>query len=227
MPVIVNPSASYNWTLTRERICDKALEKCSRLSPGEQVASEDRSLCLEALDGILKNLLWRGYRWPKIASGATTLTFSSGVQSQSLPQDFYDIVQLNYVDGSGNETPFKTKLTTLEWDLIPLKTTQAAYPDRFYIDNANTLFIYPVTNQTVTGKLYYQKVIDNSVAQSSVTLDSPWLLGLVYGVAAEVGPEFGVDPKKIAFFEAKWERQLNLGVMNEGPRGPDRIQVSD
>jgi hypothetical protein len=58
-----------SWTLTRERICDKALEKCQRLGVGRTVSADDRALCLEALDGILKNLHWYGYSWPKTVSG--------------------------------------------------------------------------------------------------------------------------------------------------------------
>jgi hypothetical protein len=177
MSLIANPSTTVDWSLLRERICDKALEKCGRLGIGEAATADDRNLCLEALDSVLKNLLWRGYSWPKTLTSSTALTFSSGVQFQALPQDFYNGASINYVDASGNENPLKGPLTTVEWRSIVLKSTQASYPDRFYIDNFNVLWIYPITNQTVSGKLYYQKVIADSVANTNVDLDSPWLLG--------------------------------------------------
>jgi hypothetical protein len=216
-----------NWVLTRERICDKALEKCQRLGVGRTVNGDDRALCIEALEGILKNLLWRGYSWPKTASGSTSLTLTVGLASVALPLDYYTGAHVNYVDSSGNEVPLPSPITREEWANIPLKTTQASYPQKYYIDNFNILFPYPLTNQTVTLKLYYQKVIDNTVAQATTNLDSPWTMGLVYGVAAEVGDEFGVALPKLQRFEAKWERQLNLGVMNESPPGPDRMTMSD
>lgn len=227
MPLIVSPSATVDWTLTRERICDKALEKCQRLGVGRTVSADDRNLCLEALDAILKNLLWRGYSWPKTASGSSTLSLTSGLASIAMPTDYYSDAHINYVDTSGNEVPLPPPVTREEYASIPLKTAQASYPQQVYIDNFNVLFPYPVTNQSVTLKVYYQKVIDDSVAQSSLSLDSPWILGLVYGVAAEVGDEFGVKAEKLARFEAKWERQLQFGVMNEVPPGPDRMTVSD
>lgn len=227
MALIVSPSATANWTLTRERICDKALEKCKRLGIGRNATAGDRSLCLEALDGILKQLLWYGYSWPKTVSGFGTLSLTSNLASIAMPTDFYTGAHVNYVDTSGNEVPLPTPITREEWANTPLKTTQASYPQKVYIDNFNTLFPYPRTNQTVVLNVYYQKVIANTVASSSVDLDSPWYVGLVYGVAAEVGDEFGVDDKKLMKFEAKWNAQRSLGIMNEASPGPDRMTVSD
>lgn len=218
---------AVNWTLTRERICDKALEKCKRLGIGRSATAGDRALCIEALEGILKNLMWYGYSWPKTISAFSTLSLTSNLASIALPTDYYTGGRLNYVDASGNEVPLPLPITPEEWRLIPLKTTQAAYPIKVYIDNFNVLWPYPRTNQTVTLNLYYQKVIDNTVAASSTNLDSPWLLGLAYGVAAEIGDEFGVEQKKIDRFEMKWAQQRQLGIMNESPPGPDRMTVSD
>lgn len=218
---------SVNWTLTRERICDKALEKCKRLGIGRPASASDRSLCLEALDGILKQLLWYGYSWPKTISAFSTLSLTSNLVSIALPNDYYTGGRLNYVDASGNEVPLPLPITPEEWRLIPLKTAQTSYPIKVYIDNFNVLFPYPRTNQTVVLNLYYQKVISDSAAGLSTDLDSPWLLGLAYGVAEEVGDEFGVDEKKLLKFEAKWAQQRSLGIMNEAPPGPDRMTVSD
>lgn len=227
MALIVSPPSTADWSLTRERICDKALEKCGRLGIGRTVNADDRNLCLEALDSILKNLLWYGYSWPKLASGSSPLVLTAGLASIALPTDFYSSEHINYVDTSGNEVPLPPAITREEWASIPLKTTQASYPQKVYIDNFHVLFPWPRTNQSVTLNVYYQKVILDSVASSAVDLDSPWILGLVYGVAAEIGDEFGVDPKKVARFEVKWREERALGIMNEAPPGPDRMTVSD
>lgn len=218
---------AVNWTLTRERICDKALEKCKRLGIGRPATAADRALCIEALEGILKNLLWHGYSWPKTISSSSPLVLTNNLASIALPTDYYTGGRLNYVDASGNEVPLPLPITPEEWRLIPLKTAQAAYPVKVYIDNFNVLWPNPRTNQSVTLNLYYQKVIDNTVAASSTNLDSPWLLGLAYGVAAEIGDEFGVEQKKLDRFELKWREQRTLGIMNEAPPGPDRMTVSD
>ena len=217
---------STSWTLTRERICDKALEKCNRLGIGRTVNADDRNLCLEALDAILKNLLWYGYSWPKTVSGSVPLLFTAGLQTKALPSDYYSGAQLSYVDLSGNEVPLKL-YSSEQWKSIVLKTTQAQYPYGGYIDNFNTLWLYAIPNAALTINLYYQKVTNDTVAASTVDLDSPWMLGLAYGVAAEVGDEFGVDPARLQRFEQKWAQQRSLGLMNETSPGPDRITVSD
>lgn len=215
---------TVTWSLTRERICDKALEKCGRLGVGRTVSADDRNLCLEALDGLLKNLHWYGFSWPKTVSGSTSLSVST--QTTSLPSDFYTGAMLTYVDTSGNEIGVPL-VTPEHWKSLTLKTTAGTYPDRAYIDNFNVLWVYPVPTAALTMKLYYQKVISDSVASTKPDLDSPWYLALAYGVAAEIGDEFGVDPKKLARFEVKWREQRTLGIMNETPPGPDRIEVSD
>lgn len=220
---------TVSWTLKRERICDKALEKCQRLGIGRTVSADDRNLCIEALDSILKNLLWYGYSWPKRASGSTPLSFIASQQTQALPQDYYDSPTLTYTaTGTGTpvEVPFKL-YTPEEWANIPSKTLTATYPYGGFIDNANVLWLYPIPNAALTVNLYYNKVISDTVGQNSTDLDSPWMIGLAYGVAAEVGDEFGVDPQKIARFEAKWHEQRSLGIRAEAPPGPDRMTVSD
>jgi hypothetical protein len=70
-----------------------------------RLRSSDRSLCLEALDGLLKQLLWYGYSWPKTLSAFTTLSLTSNLASIALPTDYYTGGRVNYVDASGNEVP--------------------------------------------------------------------------------------------------------------------------
>src|SRR5262245_37578034 len=217
---------STTWSLTRERIADRALQKCLKLGVADGAASaDDRALALEALDSVLKNLLWRGLRWPKTASASTPLSFLAGAQTKQLPQDFYNGTMLTYTNANGQEIPIPL-VTAEQWKSIIVKSTTATYPDRAYIDNFHVLWLYPVITAALTVNLYYQKVISDSVGGAVVDLDSPWMLGLVFGVAAAIGDEFNISETRIARWEAKWEMQLNLGVMNECAPGPDRMTVS-
>lgn len=217
---------SITWTLLRERVCDKALEKCGVLGAGEQVDADDRNVCLEALDGILKNLLWYGYSWPKTLSGSTPLSCLATVQTKVLPADFYTGADFKYVDSSGNEIELPI-LTADQWRDLTKKSATANYPDRVYVDNFNVLWLYPIPTQNITINCYYQAVITDSVLNTAAPLDSPWVLGLIYGVCSEVGDEFNVPAEKMARFEAKWAMQRNLGIMNEGAPLPDRVSVDD
>lgn len=217
---------TITWTLLRERVAGKALEKCRVTGAMESPDTSDLNLALEALDGVLKNLLWYGYSWPKTVSSSTALSCLSGVQTKTLPADFYTGAGFRYVDASGNEIGLPI-VSPEEWREIVKKTGTAAYPDRVYVDNFNVLWLYPAPNQTITVNCYYQAVIADTTANAATALDSPWMIGLVYGVAAEIGDEFAVPVERLQRFEAKWAAQRTLGIMNESPTGTDRITVSD
>ena len=214
------------WTLLRERVASKALEKCLVIGAMESPDTADMNLALEALDGVLKNLLWYGYAWPKTVSSSTALTTTANVATVTLPTDFYTGAGFRYVDASGNEIGLPI-VATEAWREIILKSSKASYPDRVYVDNFNVLWMYPIPNQVITINCYYQAVIADTSANAATALDSPWMLGLVYGVAAEIGDEFDVPNDKLQRWEAKWAMQRNLGIMVEGGPLPDRITVSD
>lgn len=218
------------WSLLRERICDKALEKCGVLGPGDPFNPDDRNICLEALDGILKNLLWYGYSWPKTVSSSTPLSCLANIQTKTLPADYYTGAVFKYVDVTNPLQPLEIELpiqTGDQWRDIPNKLATAVRPDRVFVDNFNIAWLWPIQTVAITVNLYYQAVIADSVVNSNTPLDSPWMLGLVYGVAAEVGDEFNVPDNKLARFEAKWAMQRTLGIMNEGAPLPDRVSVDD
>lgn len=217
---------TYTWTLTREALADRVLMKCGRLAAGESADADDRALVVQALDSVLKNLAWRGYGWPKTTSSSSTITLTAATANVTLPTDFYSLNALNYVDASGQESPIEI-IDFPTYKAIAKKTQAATYPLKGYVDNFNVLWVWPVQAANVSAKLYYQKIVEDSTANSATALDSPWMLGLVYGVAAEVGDEFGVPAQKMARFEGKWQQQLTLGVQNEAPPTPDRVLMDD
>jgi len=227
MSLIVNPSPTCNWTLLRERIADKGLEKAGRLGVGQPVAAEDRNLCLEALDSILKNLPVHGYKWPKTISGSYAAVFPINTNSATLPQDFYNLISMNYVDASGNER-FIFPATTREWNDTTNKGSNGGDPFRAYIDNFNVLHIWPEPTDTpVTINVYYQQVILDSQPNSQVDLDAPWMLALPYGIAAEVGEEFELSDAKIKRLTAKWTYERNMLIQHEGPNSVNQVSVDD
>lgn len=226
MALIVNPSSGIDWTLTRERLCDKALEKCGALGVGETASPEDRNLCLEALDSVLKNMMWHGYTWPKTKSTVYPLSFTSGLTNIALPQDFYQVVRVKYVDQNGNEVAMNP-MTADQYDDLVYKAQQGGFPFQYYIDNFNKMWIWPVPNQNVTVNLYYQQVILDTTPGAAPDLDSSWMLAIPYGIACEIADEFGVDERKIQRFEAKWAMQLKLGIQNEAPNPPNQMQVDN
>lgn len=226
MSIVVTTLQTVDWNLTREEVAARALRKCRVLGAAEQPDPDDLALALESLDAILKNLQWYGYSWPKRVSGSQSLSYVTPNASMALPLDYYGQPMLTYVNASSQEIGLY-QATPEEWKSIVLKTQQADYPDRYYIDNFNKLWLYPVPNQNLTLQLYYEKVIDDTVTNTPVFLDSPWILGLTYGVSADIGDDFNVSEAKLTRFELKWREQRTLGIQNESFPGPDRMTVSD
>lgn len=217
---------SVTWSLTRERIADKALEKCQALASGGTSDAADRSLALEALDGILKELAWFGYSWPKTVSGQAALTFTAATQTVNLPADFYGNAIITYLDASLNEIGLPL-VTLLEWNRIVRKTDTAAYPISGFLDNFNVLWLWPIQTANVTAKISYQKVIDDTAASTTPNLSSAWTLAVATGVAAEIGDEFGVPVTKLDRWGKKWAYLRNLGIQNQSYPEVDRVTVSD
>lgn len=226
MSLIVNPSATINWTLLRERIADKGLEKAGRLGAGETASAEDRSLCLEALDAILKNLPVKGYKWPKTISGSYTANFAIGVQTATLPQDFYNLVSMNYVDTNGNER-FLFPATTREWDDITNKTNNGGETLKAYIDNFNVLHIWPKPSIAIAINVYYQQVILDTVAASAVDLDAAWMLALPYGIAVEIADEFELSEGKIKRLTSKWTYERDMLIQHQAQNQVNQVSVDD
>ena len=226
MSLIVTPSAPYNWTLTREKLALKGLQKVGAVGAGETASAEDMALAIEALEGILKNLLVYGYSWPKTLSGSAAIAFTSGLTFKALPADYFKFIALNWIDSAGNETPVKM-MTDIQWATLINKTTQGAIPLQAFIDNFNVLRLWPVPNAAVNLTLYYQQVILNTVAQSAIDLDAQWNLAIPYGIASEVADEFEKSDAKIQRLEAKWSFMRNLCIMSEAPPSPAQMEVAD
>ena len=232
------------WTLTRERLADKSLEHCGVLGVGKVPAYEDRGLALETLDGMLKELPIYGYSWPKVANAQASLSLVAATNPTALPSDYYGSLMPNLLDfyksaisglavsgiaisglsSDGDESPFRL-ITLSEWNAISDKDYAAEYPDRGYIDPSRKLWTWPVQSATRTLKVFYQKVIDDTVASASPDISVPFLMGLAYGIAANIGDAFGVAEKKLQRFEAKWSVARGRGINADVPLAPIRIEA--
>ena len=214
------------WTLTRERLADKALEHCGVLGVGKVPAYEDRGLALETLDGMLKELPIYGYTWPKIISAQATLTLVANVSPTALPTDYYGNLQPMLVGADTEEVNLRI-VTLHEWNGIADKDYAADYPDRCYIDPARRLWTWPIQKANRTVKIFYQKVVDDTVSSTAPDISVPFLLGLAYGIAANIGDAFGVNGNKLQKFEAKWAIARTRGINADIQLAPIRFEVYD
>lgn len=217
---------STTWNLTRLQIATKALQKVGTLARTETPDPDDLVVVYDALDALLKALPIFGYAWPRLAAGQTALPLVAATQQTNLPADYYGGAVVSYLDESGNEQPLRL-VPLIEWNNIVRKTDTAPYPVLGYIDNFNVLRTWPVQTVTRAGKLVYQKVIDDTVTGSVTGLSQIWMQGLIYGVAHEIGDEFGASGEQIKRWGEKWTQHRTLCIMNQSYPQPDSVTVLD
>lgn len=218
---------STTWNLTRLQIATKALQKLGTLARGETPDPDDLQLVYDGLDALLKELPIYGYSWPRLASGQTALPLVAATQATNLPADYYPgSAIVSYLDAAGNEQPLRL-VTLAEWNALERKTDTAPYPELGYIDNFNVLRTWPVQTVTRAGKLVYQRVISDTVTAATTDLSQIWMKGLVFGVAENVGDEFGATADQMQRWGMKWMEARTLCIMNQTFPGPACISVDD
>ena len=347
------------FTLTRERIADKALEKCFVLGAAQVPNSPDRALALETLDLLLKELPIYGYTWPKTGTLSTDILLNDRVADVGFPSDYYGSAQFQKVGEGGGRVPFslvplaqwqrldrydgadriingkftsnitgwtddsvgdgaiahnttalalnlnqgttagnlaratesittvantlhelKPKVTTnnvtirvgttsgasdvladtlllaadLQSRVVFFPTTTTVFvqlesagavsttstvdevtgfafllgdPFAGYIDSGNRLHYHPIPNRDVLLRMRYARIIDDTIGGQPPDIDQPWILGLAYGVAAEMGDEFGVPDNKIQRYEAKWITARGRGLIANVDQGKIIVEPDD
>jgi len=221
------------WSLTRERIADKALGKCGVLGVGKTPSDEDRTLALEALDAILKELPLYGYVWPKVNTAQTDLTLNANTSptgvpdanATTLPTDVYALINIMMVNADGNEYELYP-MTLLEWEAVADKDLTADYPTHYYLGPDQRLWTWPIQTSNRTAKVRYQRIIDDTVSGQAPDIGVPWIRGLIKGIAAEIGDEFGVPASDIQRWESSWIETRTRGISATN-KVPFTIEVED
>ncbi len=214
-----------SWTLTAEQICRDGLELLNVIGTGETVRAEDQQLALRALDGVLKELPLYGYLWPKL-SGEVALTWGgAGVQTLTLPTDFYNYPQL-WKLVSGQRQPLK-QIAHGDWVQMPGRAT-AGDVTHFYINPSKVLYLYPTPATVDPGlTIQYQKIVDD--ASTTVTPDVLQILKnpLGYGVANELSMKYGLGKTERDDIERKWNLKRTLALESAISYEPIVMDVDD
>ena len=235
MTAVITQPVSFNWNLTYERICEKALEKINEFGIGQTAPnSRDFNLCLEALDGILKTLQFQGLHWPSMSRGESDFILYKDVGQHLLPADYYGHAEIRIQnktpDANGNFTAGEvagaplTLLGAKDWHDYKAQGHAWIWPggDSWtscnmmgWIDNSTVLWIWPVPTQNVACKLIYQRVIDDTQFGTGPRLRAPWAMALPYGVAVEVSHEFEIAQAKREDLRSSWIYYRDLCLANE------------
>lgn len=206
---------STTWTLLASEVCEDALEHCGVLDPDETATANQLQTALRGLDAVLKELPLVGYNWPKLSAETAMTWGGSGVQTISLPSDYYGSPVL-WKTENGEKYPLD-QITHADWVRMTNRTQEGPVT-HFYISPARVLYMYPTPTDSDPGLyIQYQKIVDDASAAVTPDVLQIWKNALGYGVANEIGLKFQVPQQKRVEIAQRWEQKRNLALNSSIP----------
>lgn len=122
---------TYTFTLNREEMAGKILQKLGVIGPSEPTGGDDLAVVADAMDMRLKELHVLGVLWWNVSGSSTSVSLTSGVATATIsPTDYLFPVTLTLVVGV-DEHPI-TIIGHREYMAIQNKT-ESGEPEKAFI----------------------------------------------------------------------------------------------
>ena len=183
---------SATWTLTAQDVITDALQIVGVIGAGQTAAADDYSVCMNALQNIIKELPIHGLSWPKITSAPTALTWSPGTPAQvAMPADYFGVpVVTCALDGAKADLLVIAKAA---YDAICQRDDVAHRPQRIYIAPNGIGYLWPVPATDPVLSLTYQAIAIDAALGTTPDVAQSWMGLLGLWVANDVSIKFGVS----------------------------------
>lgn len=211
------------YQLTRDDIIKGALRKLGRLAKGQTPDTEDYTNAQQSLNAIIAEYTTIGMQlWSRtdytltLVAGQKAYTMGIG-QTINIPFPFKLLsVTLNNT-GGGNIEVFP--IAKQDFDLLTITSTGTPvnYTYQPFI-NYGTLTVWPTPDASVianyTCVLTYQKQLQGFTTGTE-TPDFPqeWQNALIYALALDLAPEYGVPLMDISQLEKQADKHLMMAAM--------------
>jgi hypothetical protein len=217
--------AGTDWTLTTLDVIKGALQLCQAIGVGENVNDDDATLCLTALDGVLKELPIHGFQRPKISSAPVAVTWSSLTPSVAYPPgDYFGAPVLKFTDASTQKKQLR-QVAKAEWETLITQT--AAYPEIVYVSPDLTFNLWPTPTQDPGLTLTYQSILPDLILTGATGLEQQYVNGLQFLLADEISLKYGVSPADRAEIAARATQKKFKMLQWATDLGPICITVDD
>lgn len=214
------------WTLTTIEVIRGALELCQAIGVGEPVKDPDAATCMDALQGLVKELPNHGYQWPQLSSAPTAVAWVLGTPSSVTPPvDYFGAPVLKFTTASGSLKEL-TRVPKVYWEALDLTKT-ATYPEVFYVAPNLTFKLWPAPTIDPVLKLTYQSIIPDLTLTATPGFAQQYLNSLQYLLADEISLKYGVaqDIRVEIAARAAVKKQMMLQWATD--QGPICITVDD
>lgn len=214
------------WTLTTIEVITGALQLCQAIGVGETVSDADADLCLDSLQGVLKELPIHGYQRPKLSSTPVAVAWVLATPSSvASPTDYIGAPVLQYTDAGGVKRQL-VRVAKADWETRDLTRT-AQYPQVFYVAPDLTFKLWPAPTQDPVLSLTYQSIIPDTTLTATPDLEQQYLNTLQYLLADEVSLKYGVSPGDRAEIAARAAQKKFMMMQWASDQAPIEISVVD
>lgn len=212
---------STTWAQTAGEICRSALELMGVISAVETPSAEDTSVCMRALNGLLKELPSLGYLWPEYRTGVAVSWTSGAVVT--LPTDYHDFPLMRRADGE-----ILRQLTAIEWANMDAATRAqtAEKPSAFFVQGTSAT-LWPVPTTAPGLVLDYLSIISDAAANAQPDMPQSWHHALGWGVASECWLKFSVPAELGAQIDMKWQGRASRLLAMAAENAPIEFTVAD
>lgn len=197
----------YDFILTRNEVINAALRKVGALYPGESPRAEELSAAIDALHAMVDD--WQNQHVFLWAQSPQTLVLVAGTDSYALNTDphIFSIEKAYYRDSGGDDCAIEV-ISWAEYQDIEDKD-RSGEPDCIAINHTTSpqAYLWPVPDtNAATGTIFYlglARLQDFDSASNIGGFTQRWQQALIWGLAAELAPEYGVKISEQRNLDAK------------------------
>lgn len=224
MAIVID--AGHDWSLTTVEVIKGALQLCQAIGVGEKVDDDDASLCLDALNGVLKELPITGFQWPQVSSSPAAVSWSIGTPGMVYPPtDYFGAPVLKFTDQNGALRLLR-QVPKATWEAYDLTQT-ADYPQVFYVAPDLTFHLYPTPTKDPGLSLSYQSILPDLILTGTTNIQQQFVNSLQYFLADEIALKYGVPQEVRAEISARAAQKKFLVLGWATDQAPISFTVDD
>lgn len=182
---------STTWNLTAQGVITDALEIIGVIGSGQTAAADDYTVCMTALQSIIKELPIHGLSWPKVTAAPTALTWNAGTPAQvAMPADYFGVPVISHTVDRIDANLWV--IPKAEYDAILDPDYVAARPQKIYIAANGIGYLWPVPAVDPALSITYQAIAIDAALGAMPDVSQTWMGLLGLWVANDVSIKFGV-----------------------------------
>lgn len=186
--------------ITAENIIVRAMHLLGKLGESESLTAQEGQDGLAALNALIASLsLDKLYLYDQVRVNAKLLqdvnTLLIGPGGTIVSDRPIKIIRIIAIDPINSSEHILHQLEKTAYEAIPYKLIPAVKPTYYYYEPSypnGTLFVYPVQNQDINIKIDIQTILKVYTLTQSLDLPPGYERALIYTLAIELAPEYGV-----------------------------------